>query len=276
MSHTTVTSVPVSFDDAGRGEPALVYLTGWCSTRTSYTPMVQHTARHRRSIAIDWRGHGTSPPPGGDFGWPQMADDVLAVLASCGVGRFVPVANAHAGWVARDLAERVPGRVAGVLLLNWLVLGAPPPFAAGLAALADPATTRQAADHLTASWLAGHEDVPGLAGQIAAMRRQDDQMWARAGREIGAAYAACPSPLQAFAALPAPPPVRHLYAEPNDPAFLAAQQDFARTHPWFTVRRLDTARTHFPMLEQPADLAADVTRFAGSLAAKPSQPAQHA
>jgi hypothetical protein len=59
--------------------------------------------------------------------------------------------------------------------------------------------------------------------------------------------------------------VRHLYAEPKDPAFLAAQQDFARTHPWFTVRRLDTAHTHFPMLEQPADLAEDVTRFAGSL-----------
>ena len=265
MSHTTVTSVPVSFDDAGHGEPALVYLTGWCSDRTSYTAMVEHTARRRRSIAIDWRGHGTSPAPNGDFGWPELADDVLAVLAACGVDRFVPVANAHAGWVARDLAERVPGRVAGVVLLNWLVLGAPPPVAAGLAALADPATTRQAADGLTASWLAGHEDVPGLAGQIAAMRRHGDQMWARAGREIAAAYAAYGSPLQAFAALAAPPPVRHLYAEPKDPAFLAAQRDFAGTHPWFTVRRLDTAHTHFPMLEQPAVLAADVIAFSGAL-----------
>jgi pimeloyl-ACP methyl ester carboxylesterase len=118
--------------------------------------MVEHTARHYRSIAIDWRGHGTSPAPDGDFGWPQMADDVLAVLAACGVNRFVPVANAHAGWVARDLAERVPGRVAGIVLLNWLVLGAPPPFAAGLAALAEPATTRQAADGLTAC---PHPDV---------------------------------------------------------------------------------------------------------------------
>jgi pimeloyl-ACP methyl ester carboxylesterase len=274
MSHTTVTSVPVSFDDAGRGEPALVYLTGWCSTRTSYAVMVEHTARHRRSVAIDWRGHGTSPAPDGDFGWPDMADDVLAVLDGCGVDRFVPVANAHAGWVARDLAGRVPGRVAGIVLLNWLVLGAPQAFAAGLAALADPATTRQAANGLTTSWLDGHEDVPGLAEQIAAMRCQSDQMWARAGREIAAAYAADPSPLRAFAALAAPPPVRHLYAEPKDPAFLAAQQDFARAHPWFTVRRLDAARTHFPMLEQPAELAADVTRFTGALGPEPSQPAQ--
>lgn len=61
MTNTTVTSVPVSFDDVGRGEPALVYLTGWYSTRTSYAAMVEHTARHVRFIAIDWRVHGTSP-----------------------------------------------------------------------------------------------------------------------------------------------------------------------------------------------------------------------
>ena len=273
MTHTTVTSVPVSFDDAGRGEPALVYLTGWCSARTSYAAMVEHTARRYRSIAIDWRGHGTSPAADGDFGWPQMADDVLAVLDSCGVDRFVPVANAHAGWVSRDLAERVPDRVAGVVLINWLVLGAPPSFTAGLAALADPATTRAAADGLTTSWLDGHEDVPDLAGQITMMRQQDDEMWARAGREIAAAYAIHSSPLQAFAALTAPPPVRHVYAEPKDPAFLATQQDFARAHPWFTVRRLDAAHTHFPMLERPAELAEDVTRFTGALGRAPHQQA---
>jgi len=273
MTHTTVSPVSVSFDDAGRGEPALVYLTGWCSTRTSYAVMVEHTARHYRSIAIDWRGHGTSPAPDGDFGWPQMADDVLAVLDGCGVDRFVPVANAHAGWVARDLAERAPDRVAGVALINWLVLGAPPPFTVALAALADPATTRSAAESLTASWLAGHEDVPGLAEQIMAMRQQSLEMWARAGREIAAAYSLHTSPLHAFAALSATPPVRHLYAEPKDPAFLAAQQDFARTYPWFTVRRLDAAHTHFPMLEQPADLASDLTGFVGSLGRAPDQRA---
>ena len=73
MSHTAVTSVPVSFDDVGHGEPALVYLTGWCSTRTSYAAMVEHTARRHRSIAIDWRGHGTSPAADGDFGWSRTA-----------------------------------------------------------------------------------------------------------------------------------------------------------------------------------------------------------
>jgi hypothetical protein len=98
-------------------------------------------------------------------------------------------------------------------------------------------------------------------------------MWARAGREIAAAYALHASPLHGFAALSATPPVRHLYAEPRDPAFQAAQQDFAHTHPWFTVRRLDAAHSHFPMLEQPADLASDLIGFGGSLGRAPHQQA---
>jgi hypothetical protein len=106
------------------------------------------------------------------------------------------------------------------------------------------------------------------------MRQHGDEMWARAGREIASAYAVRTEPLQACAALPATPPVRHLHAEPKDAAFLAAQQDFARAHPWFSVRRLDAARTHFPMLEQPADLAGDLTRFAGSLGRTPRKEAR--
>jgi hypothetical protein len=45
MSHTTVSPIPVSFDDAGHGEPALGYLTGWCSTCTAtYFPMLEQPA----------------------------------------------------------------------------------------------------------------------------------------------------------------------------------------------------------------------------------------
>lgn len=266
MTHTTATQLPVSFDDAGRGDPALVYLSGWCSSRAPYARMAELTARHNRTVVIDWRGHGTSAAASRDFGYPDMTDDVAAVLDACGIGRFVPVANAHAGWVALDLARRFPGRVAGIVLIDWLILGAPPEFTAGLTAMANPATTRLAVDSLTGSWLAGNEDVPGLAGQVSAMRQHDDEMWARASREITTAYAAHPEPLWAFAALPGVPPVRHLYAVPKDPSVLEAQRMFASAHPWFTVRRLDGARTHFPMLEQPAELAADVTAFTSTLA----------
>ena len=39
----------------------------------------------------------------------------------------------------------------------------------------------------------------------------------------------------------------HRYSQPEDPGYLRAQQSFAATHAWFSVRKLD-AHSHFPML----------------------------
>jgi pimeloyl-ACP methyl ester carboxylesterase len=45
---------------------------------------------------------------------------------------------------------------------------------------------------------------------------------------------------------------------------LAAQEDYARRHPWFALRRLH-ASSHFPMLEVPTELASCLTEFAASV-----------
>jgi pimeloyl-ACP methyl ester carboxylesterase len=87
-------------------------------------------------------------------------------------------------------------------------------------------------------------------------------MWSRAGREIAAAYSRHGSPLRLLGSLP-PTPVLHVYAQPPDPGYPAAQEEFARRHRWFTVRRL-TASSHFPMLEVPAAAAAAVEAFLDS------------
>jgi hypothetical protein len=86
------------------------------------------------------------------------------------------------------------------------------------------------------------------------------EMWGRAAREITAAYAAAGTPLKALAALEPPPPALHLYAQPADPAYLAAQERFAAEQPWFRVQRLD-ARSHFPTFEVPGDIAAAIEAF---------------
>ena len=68
-------------------------------------------------------------------------------------------------------------------------------------------------------------------------------MWARAGRESAGAYAREGSPLESLSPLKPSVPVMHLYAQPEAPGYLAAQQSFAAGHPWFHVRRLK-ARSH--------------------------------
>jgi hypothetical protein len=56
----------------------------------------------------------------------------------------------------------------------------------------------------------------------------------------------------------------HLYAQPADEDYLAAQEQAAEQHPWFQVCRLE-AHSHFPMFEVPDDMVARIEEFACSL-----------
>ena len=119
---------------------------------------------------------------------------------------------------------------------------------------------KQAVDETLAMWVHG-VDNPDLTRFV-----QDEigaygqAMWARAAREISAAYEKEGSPLQALSHLVPAIPVLHLYAQPQTDAYLNAQQAFAAGHPWFRVRRLK-ASSHFPMFEVPDDMASAIEQF---------------
>jgi pimeloyl-ACP methyl ester carboxylesterase len=91
-------------------------------------------------------------------------------------------------------------------------------------------------------------------------------MWMRSGRVTERAYRRHGSPLRALAALGPPPRVLHLYGQPPTPEYLQAQQEFAAEHPWFEVRRVP-ARTHFSMLETPAEVAEAIEGLASEITA---------
>ncbi len=260
----TATAVPVAFDDVGEGEPALLMLPGWCSNRTAFRPLLAPAARHRRVVAVDWRGHGGSGECAEDFGVGELVDDAIAVLDDAGVDRFVPVALSHAGWVAIELRRRLgSGRVPGLVLLDWMVLGPPPPFHGALAALRDPSSWEAVRSQLFDMWTAGAM-VPELDRHLAEMAAYNFEMWARAGREIATAFNTEGAPVAALERLDPPPPTLHLYAQPADPGFLRAQQEYAAINRWFGVRRLE-AHTHFPMFEVPSVMASAIEEFVAGL-----------
>lgn len=128
----------VSYDDVGRGEPALLFLHGWGANRTVWRQVVERTSQHRRAIAIDWPGHGQSSMPEGDFGERELIEYALAVIEASGAREIIPVPNAHAGWVAIELRRRLGERIRTIVLVDWLVLNAPAPFLAALEMSQDP------------------------------------------------------------------------------------------------------------------------------------------
>jgi pimeloyl-ACP methyl ester carboxylesterase len=100
--HITRDGLRISYDDAGRGEPALLFMPGWCSDRTVFDPLAARCQAHRRTLTLDWRGRGQSGRPDSDFGSRELSDDALAVVEASGAPAVVPVALSHAGWIALE------------------------------------------------------------------------------------------------------------------------------------------------------------------------------
>lgn len=266
-----ITTNGIAYDQLGDGSAALVMLPGWCGPRTLFGPVAAALAPAHRVLAVDWRGHGGSAPADREFGMAELVDDAVDVIESAGVTPVVPVGVAHAGWVAIELRKRLgPERVPGIAFVDWMVLGAPPPFIDALAAMGTPARTRAVVDQITAMWNAELDD-PALSAYIASMAAFDDAMWARAARAIAGAFATSPVPLDELDALADPPRTIHLYAQPADPGYLDAQLAYASGHPWFGAERLE-AHSHFPMLEVTAVVADRLGAFAAEVLGAGARP----
>jgi pimeloyl-ACP methyl ester carboxylesterase len=263
MISMTIAAPRIAYEDQGRGEPALLFLPGWASDHSQVDPTARLSAKHRRVLVLDWRGHGRSERPSVDFGYDELVEDALAVIDASGAQQMVPVAQAHAGWVAVEFRRRLGERVPKLVLTSWLVLDPPPPFLAAIAAMQDPARWQEARDRIFATWLEGVTDSDVVRFVREVMGSYGFEMWARAGREITAAYAQYGTPLKALAELDPPVPTLHLYGQPPDPGYLAAQEAFAAQQPWFRVRRLE-ARSHFPTIEAPAEVSAAIEAFVAS------------
>jgi pimeloyl-ACP methyl ester carboxylesterase len=250
----------ISFEDQGTGGPALLFMPGWCGSRRVFDELVAECSTHRRTLAMDLRGHGDSSKPVEDFDATQLVWDALALIEASGAEQVIPVALSHAGWIGIELRRRLGHRIPKMILLDWIILDPPPAFLGALQGLQSPTQWAQTRDQLFAMWL--HDlRIPELTSYVQEdMGSYDAALWARAGREISAAYAEAGSPLSALAQLDPPVPVLHMYAQPDDPGYLGAQQTFSAAHPWFQVRKL-AARSHFPMLEVPHAMAAAIEEF---------------
>ena len=249
----------IAYDDTGGHGPALLCLHGWCDSRAAFDAVTPLLGAKHRVIRLDWRGHGQSDPARGDFTANDLVADALAVIEATGAAQVIPVAAAHAGWIAIELRRRLgSARVPKCVFIDWFVLEPPPPFLAALEALQDPSSWQPTRDRLFAMWVGDGANPPVRQHVYDTMGRYDAAMWARAGREIARAYAENVSPLAALASLAQPS--LHIYAQPADPGCFSAQRAFAAANPWFNVAKLE-GQTHFPTIELPNEVSAAVHTF---------------
>jgi|GEM_PF-262815 len=250
----------ISYDDLGEGEPALLFMPGWCGSRAAFSALLSRCSAYRRGLTLDWRGHGQSEKPPGDFTAEDLLQDALAVIEASGVRDIVPVTLSHAGWVAIELRRRLGRRIPKLVLVDWITVPAPRPFLDALNGLQSAESWAQVRDQLFSMWLDGVSDPKVIHYVREDMGTYGFPMWQRAAREITAAYARMSSPIEALASLDAVMPTLHMYSRPNDPAFSEMQQSLARKYPWSYERELKT-RSHIATIEAPDQIAAAIEGF---------------
>lgn len=104
---------------ASREEIPALFVHGMVGYTGFWDHALAHTARRRRAIALDLRGHGRSAPPAdGDYSVERCADDAAAVLDALGLARVALVGHSYGALVALELAARRPTRVARLVLAD--------------------------------------------------------------------------------------------------------------------------------------------------------------
>ena len=117
--------VPIRYDAAGKGDPALVFVhCGGCNRGFWDGPMAYFAAKHR-VVALDLAGHGQSGGGRKDWTMAAFGQDVVSVVEALGLKRVVLIGHSLGGPAVLEAARLMPGRVTGLVLVDsWVDFGA--------------------------------------------------------------------------------------------------------------------------------------------------------
>ena len=113
--------VVLAYEEAGSGDPPLVFVHGVACHRGFWVSQLGHFARARRVIAVDLRGHGGSDAPEQRYTIAGFADDLAWTCMQLEVLRPVVVGHSLGGLIGLALAAD-PARVSAVALIDSVLL----------------------------------------------------------------------------------------------------------------------------------------------------------
>jgi pimeloyl-ACP methyl ester carboxylesterase len=109
--------VGLFYEEAGSGDPALLFVHGWTCDHSQFGPQVECFSPRHRTVVLDMRGHGYSEAIG-PFDIPTYSEDVAWLSLSLGLDRPVVVGHSMGGMIAVELAGRHPELVRAVVALD--------------------------------------------------------------------------------------------------------------------------------------------------------------
>jgi pimeloyl-ACP methyl ester carboxylesterase len=118
---TSPDGVPIRYDAAGKGDPALVFVPCGGCNRGFWDGQMDYFAAKHRVVALDLAGHGQSGVGRKDWTMAAFGQDVVSVVEALGLKRVVLIGHSLGGPAVLEAARRMPGRVAGLVLVDsWV------------------------------------------------------------------------------------------------------------------------------------------------------------
>jgi pimeloyl-ACP methyl ester carboxylesterase len=113
----------LGYDLAGAGDPAFVFLHGWCCDRSFFAPQFDSFSARHRVLAVDLPGQGKSELPG-DYAIEGFARDVAQLAGDLGLDRCVVFGHSSGALIALAMTQQTPELVGAIALID------PPPLRA--------------------------------------------------------------------------------------------------------------------------------------------------
>lgn len=107
--------VSIAYDVRGEGSVALVFVHGWTCDRGFWRGQADVFADAYRVVTLDLPGHGASGNERSEWSIAGLGEDVARVVKRLGLKRVVLVGHSLGGPVTLVAAERLRGRVLGVV-----------------------------------------------------------------------------------------------------------------------------------------------------------------
>lgn len=117
MPTARVNGVDLHYVERGSGRPVF-FGHSLLMDHEMFEAQIGALSREHRCVAVDFRGHGQSPPSAGHYTLEDQAEDLHALQRHLGAERAVHVGHSMGGMTAMRLALAHPEAVAALALLD--------------------------------------------------------------------------------------------------------------------------------------------------------------
>ena len=112
--------VSIAYEVRGKGEPAIVFIHGWCCDRTYWEAQLPYFAQKYKVVTIDLAGHGESGLDRKEWTMGAFGEDVFAVVNKLNLDQVVLVGHSMGGFAMLEAARRIPQLVIGLVGVDTL------------------------------------------------------------------------------------------------------------------------------------------------------------